>query len=439
MKQHDAYVEVGGVSEILCSIVVPVHNRKKLLRRCIDSLLHLHLPSYEVILVDDGSMDGAADVCDVYADAYREVKVIHQENQGVIIARAIGWKASTGKYIAFVDSDDWLEPETYTWMLQQMETRSSIDIGIPRLVREYEDGHFEDMFPEHERCILNREECIQEIFFELKSFGWEVGKIYRRVLLEHWVPDPLAYTREDLDMFWQLLRPAQKILYDGAAVYHYLMHAQNSQLVDILQQDGDRSYLKILRDIEHDGNLRLQQEVAMRSMCITRDRINERYLQDVVGDGAALRNDICRLRELYQRMPDKTQAIRIARLAAEGDAAVEGAYQSFLKGIEEAILAAGAYQHVYVYGTGQVSKWLDQIFTRVHMAFDAYVVSDDQTKAEGCRGHDVRFLSEIPVDPQNNAFILALAGRNRGEVMELLRKRGHQNIFCFPTYPIFAS
>lgn len=94
--------------EKLLSIIVPVYNIKNYLSQCIDSINCIR-NDYELILVDDGSSDGSSEVCDYYAAKYDHIHVIHQKNQGVSVARNTGILNSKGRYIYFVDGDDWVQ------------------------------------------------------------------------------------------------------------------------------------------------------------------------------------------------------------------------------------------------------------------------------------------------------------------------------------------
>ena len=97
----------------ILSIVVPVYNTEKYLRRCIDSLTNQTLNDIEIIIVDDGSKDNCAVLCDELSKTDSRIKVIHKENGGLGFARNSGIKAATGQYIGFVDSDDYIEPIMY--------------------------------------------------------------------------------------------------------------------------------------------------------------------------------------------------------------------------------------------------------------------------------------------------------------------------------------
>ena len=105
----------------LISIIVPVYKVEKYLKRCVDSILAQTYPCLEVILVDDGSPDGCPAICDEYAREDRRVRVIHKENGGLSDARNAGIDAAKGKFLGFVDSDDYVHPRFYELLLQALK------------------------------------------------------------------------------------------------------------------------------------------------------------------------------------------------------------------------------------------------------------------------------------------------------------------------------
>ena len=109
---------------MLLSIIVPVYNVEKYLRKCVDSLLTQDLPpeEYEIILVDDGSTDQSGTICDEYAAGHPIVKAMHQQNGGLSAARNNGVAVAQGRYVQFVDSDDYLEPNVLKTLVEKMET-----------------------------------------------------------------------------------------------------------------------------------------------------------------------------------------------------------------------------------------------------------------------------------------------------------------------------
>lgn len=105
------------------SIIVPVYNVEKYLHKCVNSLLSQDLLSdeYEIILVDDGSPDRCGEICDSYTAEHSNIRVIHRENGGLSAARNSGIDVAQGRYIQFVDSDDFLEPDVLKRLVQKME------------------------------------------------------------------------------------------------------------------------------------------------------------------------------------------------------------------------------------------------------------------------------------------------------------------------------
>ena len=103
------------------SIIVPVYNAEKYLCECVDSILSQTLTDLEVILVDDGSADSSPVICDGYAERDKRVKAIHQKNSGAAAARNHGMNIAQGEYIAFVDSDDWIDADMYKRMVDTAE------------------------------------------------------------------------------------------------------------------------------------------------------------------------------------------------------------------------------------------------------------------------------------------------------------------------------
>ena len=128
---------------IKLSIIVPIYNVEQYLRKCVDSLLAQDLPSseYEIILVDDESPDTCPQICDEYAAAHENIRVIHRENGGLSAARNSGIEIAQGDYLMFVDSDDYIEPNVLSGLMAQVEW-DNLDVLRYRLqyVRIKNDG-----------------------------------------------------------------------------------------------------------------------------------------------------------------------------------------------------------------------------------------------------------------------------------------------------------
>ena len=122
----------------LISIIVPIYNIASYLPTCLESILAQTYQNLEIILVDDGSTDNCAQICDTYAKKDSRIHVIHKENGGLVSARKAGMRASTGSLIAYVDGDDWIEPDMYERMYHRMFTE---DVDIVMCGRYEEVGN----------------------------------------------------------------------------------------------------------------------------------------------------------------------------------------------------------------------------------------------------------------------------------------------------------
>ena len=101
----------------LISVIIPVYNSENFLSKCVESVLTQTYLNYEIILIDDGSDDNSAQMCDAYAERNSNIRSFHKSNGGASSARNVGIKEAAGKYIFFLDSDDWLEPNAFEEMI----------------------------------------------------------------------------------------------------------------------------------------------------------------------------------------------------------------------------------------------------------------------------------------------------------------------------------
>ena len=127
------------------SVLVPIFRIEKYLPECIDSILQQSFLNFELILVNDGSPDNCPKICDDYAKVDSRIRVIHKENGGLLSARKAGLKAARGKYISFVDGDDWVD-KYYLDILFKLAEANSSDLVVTGHFREF-DGKIETIKP----------------------------------------------------------------------------------------------------------------------------------------------------------------------------------------------------------------------------------------------------------------------------------------------------
>lgn len=117
------------MSNILLSIIVPVYNVEKYLKECLESILNNYQNGVEILLINDGSTDSSGELCDLYADKYDYIKVFHKENGGLSSARNYGISQSLGKYIWFIDSDDYIPGGVVDKLFNKFEKNVDLVVG----------------------------------------------------------------------------------------------------------------------------------------------------------------------------------------------------------------------------------------------------------------------------------------------------------------------
>lgn len=168
------------------SIIVPVYNVEKYLRRCLDSIVDQTFTDFELLLVDDGSTDQSGKICDEYNEKDARIKVFHKENGGVSTARNLGLDNAIGEYVSFVDSDDWVEPNYCQTLVDNI---GDADIMFFDEIWHYEDGCSpivsSGSFCSHERNEIEKK-ILQMISNEHNHnyFGYTWNKIFKREIID---------------------------------------------------------------------------------------------------------------------------------------------------------------------------------------------------------------------------------------------------------------
>ena len=205
------------------SIIVPIYNVAPYLRKCVDSLLAQDISDYEIILVDDGSPDECPQICNQYAERYSNIKVIHQANAGLSVARNTGIAAATGDYILFVDSDDYLQPNVLGALMEQVE-RDNLDVLRFNYQNINEQYEIFLPFKDAKRDVDYSEDIVDGETFLNERLGpacYAVMFIVHReiVLQEQFTPNIYF---EDTDWTPRMLINAQRVASTPMVVYNYL-------------------------------------------------------------------------------------------------------------------------------------------------------------------------------------------------------------------------
>lgn len=210
------------------SVIIPVYNTEKYLSACIDSVLSQEFVSLEIILVDDGSTDSSASICDGYAQKYDNVKAIHIQNSGPATAKNEGFKLAQGNYDALTDSDDKMEP----LMLHKMVTAGyehDADIICCNYKQTDEEGRISHLNSTNEQYVLNHEDGLIHFFSKDKIYSQCWTKLYKRQMLidQHIENDSGLRTDEDFIFNIRAFVNAQTTVIVDEPLYEYT-HRENS-------------------------------------------------------------------------------------------------------------------------------------------------------------------------------------------------------------------
>ncbi|UQZ34398.1 glycosyl transferase family 2 [Paenibacillus sp. PK3_47] len=201
------------------SIIVPIYKVEMYLKKCVDSILSQTFRDFELILVNDGSPDKCGEICDYYKELDPRVTVIHKQNGGLSDARNYGIEIAKGKYIGFVDSDDWIEPDMYESM-HGLITAHKADIVVCGHY-EVQDGVYLDKEFTHEVRVYNNQEAFKKLLedTEIKNLAWD--KLYRAELFKK-VRYPVGRYFEDMFATFKLFLQADKVVSLDSPKYLYL-------------------------------------------------------------------------------------------------------------------------------------------------------------------------------------------------------------------------
>lgn len=216
------------------SVIVPVYNVAAYLPQCIESILRQDYPDLEVILIDDGSTDGSGAICDRYARQDSRIHVIHQKNNGAAAAKNAGLRMASGEYLCFVDSDDYLEPDAYSYMVNLLQ-EANVDV-VQCAFRDVYQDRTENQILKPGRKVVNSVEYLKLFTTDDWSCSLLWDKLYRRSVFEY-VFFEEDHKIDDEYFTYQGIMNARKIACDDRIVYNYRRRASSvMQSVESKQQ-----------------------------------------------------------------------------------------------------------------------------------------------------------------------------------------------------------
>lgn len=208
----------------MISIIIPNYNTEKYLERCVNSVLSQTYTELEIIIVDDGSTDASARMCDVFAERDKRIKVIHKENGGLSSARNAGLDIATGQFITFLDSDDYLAQNYIEHSLLLCE-KNNADISIMKMcyIEENTNDEVKDTSTEN-IVIMSAKDAIEQSLYQVLYSCCAPGKLYKKDVLDA-IYFPLNKLSEDLAVCHEILGNCSRVVYSNNIGYYYRQHS----------------------------------------------------------------------------------------------------------------------------------------------------------------------------------------------------------------------
>lgn len=219
----------------LLSVIVSIYNQERYLEKCVLSIIHQSYKNLEIILVNDGSSDGSADVCKKYSIRDERITILEQKNAGPVSARKAGLNVAKGEYVIFIDGDDWLDLDIFE-SLYQAGIQYNVDmVGLHGCIKEYEDGVSEDIIMQSKVGIYRGTELEKHIypymisttiFYEENLMFALWAYLVRCDLIKESLLNVSNVIRigDDFTCIWPCLLSAKSIAFTDRIGYHYRQH-----------------------------------------------------------------------------------------------------------------------------------------------------------------------------------------------------------------------
>lgn len=213
------------------SVIVPVYNTESYLHQCIDSILNQSFKDFELLLIDDGSKDGSGKICDVYAEKDSRIRVWHQENQGVSVARNVGLENAQGEWIYFPDSDDIVVENAFEIMMKMITENIDYVIGGYEIYDE--EGNSTYAISERKQRVISREDALMEMFaptdYRYQGYLW--NKLFRASIIRdnnlRFVKG-IKFNEDRLYNVEYLCCIKGNVAYTTVPVYHYVERSSSA-------------------------------------------------------------------------------------------------------------------------------------------------------------------------------------------------------------------
>lgn len=207
----------------MISVIVPVYNVEKYFKRCLDSIIGQTYKNLEIILIDDGSTDSSGDICDDYAKKDDRIIVIHTENHGVSSARNEGLKIAKGDYVHFPDADDYIEIDTYEYLLEIINSKKCDAVNFEHFIT-YPNKEIVHKYDDKRYGLFDKIDTQKQL---MTGVQFTCNKLYKREIICDIRFRSDILRGEDTLFAAEVLLNADRVWFDKRPLYHYVQ-SENS-------------------------------------------------------------------------------------------------------------------------------------------------------------------------------------------------------------------
>ena len=401
------------------SIIVPMYNSENYIERCLKSILNQSYANIEIVVVNDGSTDNSLEICEKIQTFSKAIKIVTQENMGCSISRRTGIKNASGKYIGFVDSDDWIEKDAIEKMIKKFDDREDVDIVAGGYVIE-DDGVCQNPFIGESDMEYNNWNGLLEMFTGT-IFNWSMcDKLYRKELYDNLNEEDYWSNSygEDTYKNYKLFKKARGILFTPVYGYHYCLNL-NGMMRSSFNKDFYNYidiYQSIYLDTYMEGHVEVSDKIAfllienalyyLKTSLSTYDRKDKSYrkyleiLKKFIS--SRLKEDI----DLYRR--------RLEWLSMSEEESMETRNE-----IKRIIIdAANESGEVWMYGAGVIAREVVATITQLNLRAKVIVTEKKNNMFEGFK---VFSFEEAEKKLRNGEkLLMAMNNNNCNEIIGLI-------------------
>lgn len=231
------------------TVIVPAYNAEKTIEKCIDSIINQTLSAHEIFVINDGSVDNTTKILKKYLNN-KNIKIFNKNNEGVSLARNYGLDRVNSKYVAFVDSDDYIEKDFLEVLYNNLHSNKDVDLSICGVTHYNEPNKPKKYNTHYSRSGLHDStETIEYLLSPNSPQGYLCNKLWKMSIIEqnNLRLDPKLNMAEDLLFTIFYLLKAKNVIISNQCLYNY-MHKQDSLSSDLLLNNNQKKFLKTNQD-----------------------------------------------------------------------------------------------------------------------------------------------------------------------------------------------